>query len=358
MQKLEVGAGLETQSRPAQGKTGGEAPQHEDDGPLPTETYSLELRAGAVMLASREFHVHFQSEYSDEPEVLEVSTFQMMPWDPLTLSVALVHGKETVDERMVTLAAPSVSVTRPNVPETWPAGTTQEIAWEASDPDSASLTFSVLYRSRDDRDWELLAHGLTETSLEVAVDSLAGATQGFFRVVASDGINVGFDESDAPVVIPGHPPVPIITNPADGAHFAPGGLVVLLGIATDMEDGMVPEDGLSWTSDLAGELGTGGTLTITDLVPGTHRLTLSTVDSEGHEATTTIRIVVNSLEVFRADLNEDGVLSEADLFELMGRWHQSAADGYPPAKADLNDDGVVDAEDLLRFQQYWGVGPN
>ena len=354
MHKVDVGMSMKSGMERARALAG-TGPTH--DGDIPTETYAIQLRIGNVAVASKEFEIHFESEYDYEPPFPEMSTFQTLPWDPAATSVALMFEGETLDERMVSSMVPSITVTAPGTaPTIWPAGSTQAVAWQATDADSANLTFSVFYRSQFDREWELLATSLTGNSYDVAVDSLAGATQGYFRVVVSDGINVSYDESDAPVVIPGHAPEPVITNPDNGAHFAPGGLVALFGTATDMEDGMLPEERLQWSSDVDGELGAGSTFPASGLSIGRHTITLKVVDEDGNDAAASVEIVVITEEAFRLDLNEDGFLNETDLLEFIERWGHSVEDGYPPAKADFDSNGIVDGKDLFRFQEYWQTG--
>ena len=189
--------------------------------------------------------------------------------------------------------------------------------------------------------------------MDVSTDTLAGATQAYFRVVVSDGVNIGWDQSDAPVAIPGHAPEAIITSPVPGMRFAPGGLVVLHGMGTDMEDGLLPAVQLAWKSDRDGDLGTGDTLMLDSLSPGKHTLTLTATDSDKNTGVARVQIVVNTAEDDRMDLNRDGMLNQADLLELIARWHHSVAKGYPPTLADFNTDGQVDGKDLFLFQEHW-----
>ena len=116
------------------------------------------------------------------------------------------------------------------------------------DPDGDALTYSVLY-SNDGAEWELLATGLTATSFSAPVDSLAGGANARFRVVANDGVNIGMDETNAPISVPDKLPEAIIANPADGAELAPGSPVVLQGLGSDLEDGHLPDEALAWSSE-------------------------------------------------------------------------------------------------------------
>jgi cysteine-rich repeat protein len=113
-------------------------------------------------------------------------------------------------------------------------------------------------------------------------------------VVASDGFLTAVDESDADVTIPQKAPrvailAPTGTRPIVGAQAA-----VLRGAARDVEDGRLPDTALRWSSDLNGNLGTGGTVILAGsvLVPGTHVLTLTATDSDALTGTATVPLVV------------------------------------------------------------------
>ncbi len=89
-----------------------------------------------------------------------------------------------------------------------------------------------------------------------------------------------------------------ITDPADGALFAPGERVGLRGI---VQDGQEDPEALAvfWTSSIDGELGESQadsdglvSLALTELSGGTHAVTLSAMDSEGKLGEETITLEV------------------------------------------------------------------
>jgi len=113
-------------------------------------------------------------------------------------------------------------------------------------------------------------------------------------VVANDGIDTGYDETDGPITVPNKAPFVTISNPANGQDFAPGDLVVLQGIATDMEDGTLSESALEWSSDKQGVLGSGPSLPVNTLQPGPHLIKLTATDSQGQKATASVGIYIGS----------------------------------------------------------------
>ncbi|MFL5800395.1 MAG: hypothetical protein ACJ8CR_01495, partial [Roseiflexaceae bacterium] len=163
-----------------------------------------------------------------------------------------------------------------------------------ADPDAGdTLTYSVFY-SHDGVDGVLLESGLTATSYQVAVDSLAGGADARFRVVASDGVNIGDDETDFPINVPDKAPVALILNPTNGAQVLPGDLLVLMGSGNDFEDGTLPGLSLAWSSDRQGALGNGESLATNTLQKGAHKITLTVTDSHGQTATATADIFVGT----------------------------------------------------------------
>jgi hypothetical protein len=81
-------------------------------------------------------------------------------------------------------------------------------------------------------------------------------------------------------------------NPVENGIYLPGALVVLQGIATDMEDGTLPDEALKWSSDLQGSLGSGPSLALNNLFPGYHQITLWAEDSYGVVSTASVKIFV------------------------------------------------------------------
>jgi hypothetical protein len=175
----------------------------------------------------------------------------------------------------------------------WPAGSTQTLTWSGADPDGGALTYSVFY-SNDGGEWELLESGLTGTSFEVNVDGLAGGANTRFRVVVNDGVNVGFDETNAPISVPDKLPAAAISEPGPGALVRPGDLLLATGMGSDLEDGMLPDEALEWSSDRQGALGSGPSLAITTLQPGLHTITLTVHDSAGQAASASLQVFVGT----------------------------------------------------------------
>jgi subtilisin len=101
------------------------------------------------------------------------------------------------------------------------------------------------------------------------------------------------------VVTPPPPPPPnsapavVIASPADHASFAAGQTITFSGSANDVEDGDLTT-GLTWTSSLDGNLGSGGSFSTSTLSAGTHVITASVTDSAGAAGAASITVSVTA----------------------------------------------------------------
>lgn len=274
------------------------------DYPFPDGEYAVQLRNGTTAEYTATFNVSFESEYDthsgeshDDPPFPPEDTSKMdvsfiIPWTDGTTSVVLLHNGEVIDEQLVSGNAPQVSITAPAGSQNWAAGTTQTIEWTGSDADGDTLAYTILYSNDGGANWSVLETGWSPTELDVPVDSLAGGSDVRFRVVATDGLNIGYDETDEAISVPNKAPDVVILHPADNGVFAPGALVVLQGKATDMEDGTLADGVLHWSSDVQGSLGIGPSLPLNHLDPGEHVITLTATDSLGISSSESVTILI------------------------------------------------------------------
>lgn len=275
---------------------------------LPEGDYAVELRSGSQVLSSHPFNVNFESEYHSgeghghthaagitddfDPNPTDKADITLVaPWVDGTTSIALVYKGQTLDERTVSGNAPTVEITEPVEQTAWKSGETQKLSWKGDDPDQDSLHYAVFYSHDGGQKWQLLASELTDSSLELVVDSLAGGVDTRFRVVASDGVNTATAETAEAIEVPNKAPVPVILEPS-AQLFAPGDVVVMQGSAGDMEDGSLDGDKLSWRSNVQGELGKGYEVAVNNLTPGPHTLTLTAIDSQGISGSVSVDLFV------------------------------------------------------------------
>jgi len=276
---------------------------------LPEGEYAVELRGpNNNVLARYPFNASFESEYDahanephagdDDPPFPPDPTTKAdvsfsVPWDPSTAFIALLHNQQVLDQVSLSNNPPQVTFTAPDQAGSWPAGSTQTLQWVGLDLDGDSLSYSLFYSYNAGANWQLLDSEISEDSYQVLVDSMAGGSDVRFRIVATDGVQIAFDETDFAISIPNKAPFVTILHPANGRHYTPGSLVVLQGSATDMEDGSLPDEALLWSSDRQGGLGSGPSVAFPELEGGKHVITLSTMDSYGIGASAEVIIYVD-----------------------------------------------------------------
>ena len=218
--------------------------------------YAVQLRnSQGNPLATYPFVANFESEYDahngpEQPAVglllndpppfppdptKQVDVSFIVPWDPAAASVVLLFNQEVVDERKLTDHAPVVQITSPAGQETWTAGSQHTLKWTGSDQDGNSLLYSVFYSHDGGGAWSLIAGNLASPDLPLNTNDLAGGSDVRFRVVATDGINTGFDETDEAISVPNKSPVATILSPVNKQAVRPGELLVLQGIGVDFE---------------------------------------------------------------------------------------------------------------------------
>ena len=98
-----------------------------------------------------------------------------------------------------------------------------------------------------------------------------------------------------PPIAPNEPPEAAITAPQDGASVITGEEITFTGSGTDSEDGALTGASLVWSSDKDGQIGTGATLSTSDLSINSHTVTLTATDGDGDTGTATVSITVAAL---------------------------------------------------------------
>jgi len=288
-------------------------PDAEDLVPRTPGEYSLVLAdSSGAWLAECPFSLRVQ----DHPEQVPVAAcaspsqgaaatdaetgyiFELVPWHPSAASVSIWFADHELATRSVSAHAPEVTVTHPNGGEM--LGGSFEARWNAGDADDDHLTFTLLYSRDAGETWQTVATGIGGGAYDVDAHLLGGSTEAMVKVLASDGVNTGADQSDGPFVLQDNQPKVSILQPGPGASFRVADAVILAGAAFDPEDGDLAAPSLIWESNRDGQLGSGSLLTLParELAPGPHVITLLAIDSHGQAGATTVEIFVAQAQIY------------------------------------------------------------
>lgn len=162
-----------------------------------------------------------------------------------------------------------------------------------------TLTWSITA----DQSWLSLGANVTNQTTTTETDRInvtvnrTGLSAGDYQGTLTVTSNGGNLDIDVTMVASSEPQVSI-TSPAANARFTPTDIIRFSGSATDLEDGVIPDTALIWTSNLPQQtplqLGAGTGSSVTSTLPvGTHTITLTATDSSNLTGTATVTVVVS-----------------------------------------------------------------
>ena len=177
--------------------------------------------------------------------------------------------------------APTVTIGSPADGASFAEGTSINFSATASDAEDGNLTSSLTWTSS--LDGALGSGGAFSTVLSVGSHTITATVTDSGSLQSSDAVAV--------TINPNTPPSVTISTPSNGAHFAAGASISFAGSATDAEDGALTA-GLSWTSNLDGALGGGGSFSA-ELSVGSHTITATVTDSGSLVGSSAVSVTVD-----------------------------------------------------------------
>jgi PKD repeat protein len=157
--------------------------------------------------------------------------------------------------------------------------------------------------------------------------------------VTGDDSTTGITTKTVPVGP--RPPVVTITEPPEGTTVIEGDLITFTGTAIDAEEGDLTGS-LSWSSDLNGVIGSGGSFSTNTLTVGTHTITASATDSGGLQGSATITVTVKMAGLLTVQVRVAASTDDAEE-ETSGKMDLTSSD------LELVNDGGVDQTVGMRF---------
>jgi len=209
-----------------------------------------------------------------------------------TTAFRIIRNDQVLREAQISANAPSVSGVSLGVGTVFNGVTS--ISWTATDADGDALWYSVEYNpdvTNPAFDYEILATDLRTPNLVDDFADIPGGARAKIRIGASDGFNTTYAES-AEFQVPFKPPV-VAIEPLAQTTIPAGEELLLEADAWDLQDDLLPDAALVWTSNVSGALGTGEVLVVYDLPAGQHVITLTATNSAGLTASSTVTVTVS-----------------------------------------------------------------
>ncbi|MGA9575458.1 MAG: HYR domain-containing protein, partial [Lysobacterales bacterium] len=187
------------------------------------------LDCGDAVLAENSFPVSFLGDEGEDEEYFSFGFILNAAAESCTIE--LLHNDDVLDSRFISGNAPVVTLTTPNGYEEWTG--VETVQWTAQDADDDPLLFTLLYSADAGMTWEPLGTRIDANEFEVDSSQLPGSDNAIIRVLASDGVNTGQDDSDAVFSVAGRPVQVRILTPTDGDRFPSTHPIELTGTAMD-----------------------------------------------------------------------------------------------------------------------------
>src|SRR5581483_3081777 len=189
-------------------------------------------------------------------------------------------GRATVT--VVVNSTPTISITAPSTGSTYEHGAPITFTGTATDLEQGNITSALVWTS--DRD------GQIGTGFTFSTALLSSGT----HVITASATDAGNKTGTASItIVVNSTPVVAITAPADHASPEPGASVTFTATAIDVEEGNLASQ-IVWTSDRDGSLGTGGSITKSNLTAGTHVITAAATDHGNKTGSAAITITVDA----------------------------------------------------------------
>jgi hypothetical protein len=169
-------------------------------------------------------------------------------------------------------------------------GNVTKLRWIATDLDHDALLTTVDYSSDGGKTWSPLFTGPNQNQVVLPAAIFPKNSHALIRLRVNDGFNETLVVSK-PFVAAGAPPDVEITNPADGNSGKSGGAFYFSGTALNDARQPLPGSSLTWRIGTT-VLGTGNSISVSDLPVGPNVITLTATDAKGRSSVASVTINV------------------------------------------------------------------
>lgn len=153
--------------------------------------------------------------------------------------------------------------------------------------------FAVLFSPDDGQTWTPVGFDVTASELVVDPSTLSETTEGKFAVASTNGFDGSVAEVSGITVTNADPEIAIIAPAADGPPASGLQAISFEATAADRDEEL-PDGAVTWSSNLAGNLGAGQSLSVnaSSLPEGEHEITATVTDSHGATASAKTKVQV------------------------------------------------------------------
>jgi len=224
------------------------------------------------------------------------------------------------------------------------------IEWSALDADGDPLVADLLYSPDGGNAWIPVKVGDESGSFEFDASDIPASRgpNGRFDVRVSDGMNNTRRSGGSSFVGNSQPPDVHFISPPSNETFLRGASVVLHASAWDIDDQLLPDSSVDWSSSIDGPLGVGRLRICRNLSPGEHVITLRGTDLGGLSTEKTVTLIVAPRTYATPNIDGEGTVGAQDLVLLLSDWGTTGL-------GDLDLDGVVGPRDLAALLERWGT---
>lgn len=216
-----------------------------------------------------------------------------LPLSASVASVAVSADGQTVASRHRSADPPVATLLFPRRGASVGGSGAVKVRWSASDADHDPLTSAVDYSADDGRTWQVIADGVSRTSVVVPSRFLSASRTARLRVRVSDGFDIATAISGR-FKAAGAPPIVRILTGVPGGHARADALLLLQGSAFDDAQHVLRGRRLRWFAGTR-PLGTGEQIAVQGLPPGATRIRLVAVDSHGRRGESSFPLRVASV---------------------------------------------------------------
>lgn len=212
----------------------------------------------------------------------------MLPIPPETRQVRALRNGTVVQIRTAPAGEPAVEL----LWEPRSLENPQVVRWKGSHPEGLLLQYTLLFSSDGGRSWlpQSLSSGATDATVDLA--RLPGGPACQFAVDGTDGFHT-VRAFSRPFELPLNTCQAMILSPLDGGTFHEREVIVFAGNGWYLEEGRPETSHLIWESSMDGEIGRGSLVSLDNLSPGEHVVTLA-AGSPGREGRSSVNLVVGS----------------------------------------------------------------